>query len=89
MKRKSSSLAQKKNKAQKLLKKVVICVEFCLELAQFTRKCLKSILMVSQEVCLEFFLELIILKVSKESRRSGGIETRLSHFYFRCLGMHF
>ncbi len=83
MKIKSSSLAWKKNKAQKLLEKRTICVEFCLELAHFTQKCLGSNLMVSREVCLEFFLELIILKVSDKTQRSGGFETRLSHLYLR------
>ncbi len=85
MKIKSLSLAWKKNKAQKLLEKRTICVEFCLELAHFTWKCLGSILMVSQEVCLEFFLELIILKVSNKTWRSGGFETRSSHLYLWCM----
>ncbi len=32
---------------------MAICVEFCLELAHFSRKWLQSILMASQDICLE------------------------------------
>ncbi len=83
-KKKTLEFGSKKNKAEKLLKKRTICVEFCLEFAHFTQKCLGSILMVSQEVCLELFLELIILKVLNETWRSGGFETCSSHLYLRC-----
>ncbi len=87
--KKKLKFGSKKIKAQKLLEKKAICVEFCLKHAHFTRKWLKSILMVSQEVCLEFFLKSINLKVSNKSRRSGGFETPLSHFYLRwCIDLN-
>ncbi len=59
----------------------VICVEFCLELAKFSRKWVGSILMVSEDVCLEFFLKLTILKVLNKTWRSGAFKTCSSHLF--------
>ncbi len=72
-----------------MLEKTAICVEFCLELAHSSRKWLGSILMVSQEVCMEFFLKLIILKVLNKAWRSGGFETGLSLLYLWCININF
>ncbi len=63
---------------------MAICVEFCLELAHFSRKWLGSSLIVSQDVCQEFFSNWKFYKFWTKFRAVGDL--RLVWVTYICRG---